>query len=531
MEKKFLLAFTLSLLILFAYSRLIMHLYGPPSKPGKYNMEHYETKNVAVPSATQNQISKADETTETPLILETDKLKLFIDPREGAIQKVLLKEYVDDAKEPIELVKVGDRTFFIGNLWFISPNIGRVLYEKVEQDSHSINFRTDLPGGVTLEKRIEFLDSSYALKLSLRFRNQTTHAVPLYYHLVAASHLEPQPQEARFFEALSFSNGKKRTFNLHKAMKNPISSDEKTVWVALQEKYFSLILKPDTELSGFEIMATEDKKGLSVRVRSTPQNIPAGGEVTENYLLYFGPNKLEELKKLGPWAEGVLDYGIFGAIAKILLGILAYIHRVVNSYGLSIILLTIFVSAILFPLTSISYNSMKKMKLIQPEVNKIREMYKEKPQKLNKELMGLYKRQKVNPLGGCLPMLIQMPIFIAFYSALIHSIELKGAPFLFIKDLSLPDRAVPLPFQLGPFGNAINVLPILMAFAMFIQQKLSASVTGMGAGPEADAQRTMTMMMPFVFGVMFYGLPSGLVLYWLTNNIIMIITQRLLFSR
>ena len=172
---------------------------------------------------------------------------------------------------------------------------------------------------------------------------------------------------------------------------------------------------------------------------------------------------------------------------------------------------------------------MKKMKLIQHEMNKIRELYKDKPQKLNKELMALYKEHKVNPLGGCLPMLIQMPIFISFYNALIYSIELKGASFLFIKDLSLPDRAIPLPFHLGLLGDAINVLPILMMGAMVIQQKLSSSVVG--KGPEADAQKTMTTLMPFVFGFIFYKLPSGLVLYWLTNNIIMIITQKLYLSR
>ena len=132
MEKKFIFAFTLSLLILFAYSRLILHFYGPPSKSSQYNTEHFEPKNVIEPSTVQSQISKADEVNEAPLILETDKLKLFIDPREGAIQKVLLKEYVDDARNPIELVKMEDRTYFIGSMWFISPIVNRILYEKVE---------------------------------------------------------------------------------------------------------------------------------------------------------------------------------------------------------------------------------------------------------------------------------------------------------------------------------------------------------------------------------------------------------------
>ena len=159
-------------------------------------------------------------------------------------------------------------------------------------------------------------------------------------------------------------------------------------------------------------------------------------------------------------------------------------------------------------------------------MTKLRELYKDKPEKLNKEVMELYRKHKVNPLGGCLPLLFQMPIFISFYQVLMRSIELRGSSFLFIKDLSLPDRAIPLHSPIWPIGQAINVLPLLMVGAMFLQQRLSGPVPA--SGPDAEAQQMMTRLMPALFGFIFYGLPSGLVLYWLTNTLLSIGTQRLL---
>ncbi len=534
MERRFLLAFILSLLVLLGYPYLISKVYGPlpsqkeplpPSKTTRPLPEALES----LPLESTPVVPSEKEPTAPPLFLETEKMIVAIHPNEGSIQSVSMKDYLDKNGEPLELVKVGGVSNSIGNLWFKTPNIEWILYREVEQNAQRFVFQgVSAEGLIQVEKRVELTDSPYILKLSYSFKNLSENTLPLYYQLVALSRL--YPDEKRFFEAVVFTGGKRRAFHAGKVPKKGIVSDEDPQWVALKEKYFSIILSPAAALSGYAVSTTEDGESLVFRVGSVPQTLPPKGELKESFQIYLGPNRLSELKKLSPWAETVVDYGMFGGITKMMLWALTHIQKGVKNYGLSIILLTVIVSILLLPLSGVSYKSMQRMKLIQPEMNKLRELYKDNPQKMNKEIMALYKKHKVNPLGGCLPMLIQMPIFIAFYQALIHSIELKGAPFLFIKDLSLPDRAIPLPFQLGPLGSAINILPILMMLAMYLQQKLMSPGPA-PTGPEGETQRMMTTMMPFIFGVIFYGLPSGLVLYWLTNNIVMIITQKFFLSR
>lgn len=527
---RFLLAFVLSLVVLIGYPYVISWIYGPPEvKPS--SQEEFSKEEITPPSLPEPEKGVelkevADDTSELMLV-ETEKLRIFIHPKEGSIRSVYLKGYQDKSGELLELVKVGNNVNGIGRMWFKYPKNIPVLYDKVEQSTQKIHFRGVLLEGLEVERGIEF-PTPYSMRLSATFLNRSSQTFPLYYNLVAASGLYPEIHDERDFEAVAFHHGRRQAFHLNQLVKKTVSS-ERPEWVALKTKYFSLILKPETDLSSFTFTSTEDKKSMVLQVWSTPRDIPPGERVMEEYLFYFGPNQLHELKKLGRWAEGVVHFGWFGGITKFMLWALTLIYRLVKNYGLAIVLLTILISILFLPLMRVSYNSMKRMKLLQPEIQKIRAAYKDKPQKMNKEIMDLYKRNKVNPMSGCFPMIVQMPIFIAMYQALIYSIELKGASFLFIKDLSLPDRAIPLPFQIGPLGDAINVLPLLMMGAMYLQQKLSAPQVA--EGPEGESQRLMTSLMPLVFGFIFYGLPSGLVLYWLTNNIVMILTQKFLFSR
>ncbi|MBI4436726.1 MAG: membrane protein insertase YidC [Candidatus Omnitrophica bacterium] len=523
MERRFLLAFALSFAILLGYPYLMARLYGPPPKQTPLSsispqekplQEVAENEAIAVPT----------------LFLETDKVKVGFHPAAGSIQQVILKQHLDEIKaEPLELVKVEDIEGLIGSIWIENPKLEPIFYEIVEHSAQKVKFRAELPEKLVVEKAYEVDNESYTLHLYLTFKNETTFSLPLYYRLLASSSLKllKKKEEERFFEVLTSVQGKRKRIHLNQVKKAPFSSEEKPGWVALKEKYFSAILKPETPFTRYGVFAIDEKENMAVSVWAAPQDIPPGGELRAHYLFYFGPNDLRELRKAGPWAEETIDYGMFNSLAKFLVWALTATQGVVRSYGLSIILLTFLISILFLPLTGISYNSMKRMKLLQPEVNQIRTLYKGKPQRLNKELMELYKRHKVNPLGGCLPMLIQMPIFIAFYQALVHSIELKGVSFLFIKDLSLPDQAIPLPFHVGPLGDAVNLLPILMAIAMFIQQKMTTPMAS--SASEAETQKMMAFM-PLLFGFIFYGLPSGLVLYWLTNNIIMIVNQKLIFK-
>ena len=165
---------------------------------------------------------------------------------------------------------------------------------------------------------------------------------------------------------------------------------------------------------------------------------------------------------------------------------------------------------------------MKKMQALQPAIEELRKTYKDNPQKLNTEIMQLYREYKVNPFSGCLPLLLQMPIFFALYQVLIRSVALKGAKFLWIKDLSSPDRLFTLPASLPFLGNEINLLPILMTIGMFIQQKFSMATTSTGS---AEQQKLMLILFPLMFGFIFYHMPSGLVLYWFINSALMLLYQ------
>ena len=193
-----------------------------------------------------------------------------------------------------------------------------------------------------------------------------------------------------------------------------------------------------------------------------------------------------------------------------------------HNWGWAIIILSLVVYFLLFPLSLKQMRSMKEMQALQPKIEALRKELKDNPQRLNKEIMELYKEHKVNPLGGCLPLLLQMPIFFALYQALIRSVSLRGAHFLWIKDLSSPDQFFTLKFALPVLGNQINILPILMAIGMFVQQKIS---TVKATGEAAQQQKIMSIIMPVMFGVIFYHMPSGLVLYWFVNSALMLFYQ------
>jgi len=538
MEKRFLLAFSLSLLVLLGYPWVLTKFYGPPASQVENSTQPIENKRTtedtsSIPAPSEPIVDLVGkeglqtEHLENPLFYESEKIALTIDRERGSIWKVFIKEYLDEEGKSLKIVDVGGSSNSIGSMWFHSPIERPILYSKVEQRSHGFLFSGLSEDGILVEKEIVRATSPYAIRVIARFKNQTSQTVPIYYSLVGVSGL--QTGEKRFFEGVVFGEGERKKFNVFKAAKHPTTSETDPQWVAMKEKYFTLILKPEKALSGYGIQPSQDHQNIAIRVWSVPQNLGPGQMLEEAYLVYVGPKRSKTLKALGSWTEGVNDYGMFGSITKLILWSLEHINGIVHNYGFSIVLMTILVSILMLPLSGASYKSMKRMRLLQPEITKIRDAYKDKPQKMNKEMMALYKQHKINPLGGCLPMLVQMPIFIAFYQALVQSIELKGAHFLFIKDLSLPDRAIPLPFELGPLGSAINILPILMMLAMLFQQKIMSPPTA--PGPEGDSQKLMTTLMPFIFGVIFYGLPSGLVLYWLTNNIVMIITQKTLFAK
>jgi len=226
---------------------------------------------------------------------------------------------------------------------------------------------------------------------------------------------------------------------------------------------------------------------------------------------YVGPLKRSILKKAG--VSELLDFGWLNPIAAVLSAILFFFFGIFHNWGLAIIALSLMVYGSCFPLTAQSTKAMKKMQDLQPKMEKMKEQHKDDPQAMQAAMVELYRKHKINPMSGCLPLLLQMPIFISLYQLLYRLVELKGAHFLWIKNLAAPDQAFTLPFTLPLVGNGIHALPIVMATATFFQQKLTTKPESM-----TEQQRMMIQIMPIMMLFIFYNFPAGLVIYWLTNT-------------
>ena len=277
-------------------------------------------------------------------------------------------------------------------------------------------------------------------------------------------------------------------------------------WSGFTTKYFAMLVSPK-DTPG-QLFITNDADYIENKFITDNIELDTNKKITLNYSVYFGPKQYEYLQASNNRFEEIIHYGFFHPLAKPLIVVLKFFYNFTGNYGFSIILLTICIKIIFWPLTQKSYKSMKGMQKLQPEMKRLREKYGSDKQKLNQEMMSFYKEHKVNPLGGCLPMLIQIPVFFALYRVLLGSIELRHAPFmLWITDLSAKD-----PYY---------VTPLIMGVTMFLQQKMTP--TNMD-----PTQEKIMLMMPVIFTFMFLNFPSGLVIYWLINNLLTILQQYLI---
>jgi YidC/Oxa1 family membrane protein insertase len=279
-------------------------------------------------------------------------------------------------------------------------------------------------------------------------------------------------------------------------------------WSAMIEHYFVGAWVPNQEETNlfYSIVSRSASPRLYTLGMRSPARVVAPGESTVFASeLFVGPKLQHRLEQIAPGLELTVDYGYLTVIAKPLYWILEWIHRFVGNWGWSIILLTILIKLAFYKLSETSYRSMAKMRNVQPRMQALRERYGDDKQRMNQALMELYKTEKINPLGGCLPILIQIPVFISLYWVLLESVEMRQAPFIFwIQDLSTKD-----PYY---------VLPVLMGITMFAQQKLNPA-------PIDPVQQKIMMSLPFVFTVFFAFFPAGLVLYWFVNNLLSIAQQ------
>lgn len=533
MEKRMIFAIVLSILVLLGFQLLAPKKEVPiaPKAAVCPVGPVAETPYASDTSAQQavKEAKAAQPLKEETAQIQTEKYNLTFSDVGASLKKLVLSEYQRNGDEEV-LISQEDpaQRMFAMRSGFVK-DLDTSKFKLTGKGANFLEYQLAEEGWMEITKRYTFYNSLDYFTLDVSIKNLSNRSTIFSYQIIGPSGIE-QPNKVAgrsFLEADAMIDEKIWKV---KAAKNVQERAGSVAWTALKNRYFALILKPFTSPRSVTIQGTQEPN-LLVTLNSKNYDLAPGATSKDQYLLYAGPLNEGAIGAIGPGMESVVDYGFFGGLSKFLLATLRFFYKGVHNWGLAIICLTVLINAILFPLTFKSFASMQKMKKIQPHMQKLRALHKDNPQKLNKEMMDLYKQYNVNPIGGCLPLLLQMPIFISLYQGLMRSIELKGAHFLWIKDLARPD-AVPLPFKLPLIGSSVNILPLLMVGVMALQQKLSQGISaGAMTEEQASQQRMMMLMMPVFFGFIFYGMPSGLVLYWLTNTILMTSEQSLIGKR
>jgi YidC/Oxa1 family membrane protein insertase len=411
----------------------------------------------------------------------------------------------------------------VGENWEVDKDQLRLLQDN---EKGEIIFSKNLENGLKILKRLKFTSDQYTIHLEVEVQNDSSKEITNQLGLewigeieLAKLAKEDNKDYGLKYAFLRNQKVEKKAFggtssgcvpgcgSQKKTSIEPFEITDKgeIKWFSFEGEYFAtLIIPPDSKDITLSVKGSE--KDL-LRAEFIPPGISISPREKVNvaYQVYLGPKDEDRLKALGVGAEKLVDFGYFTIVAKPLLWFIRFTHKVTGNYGIDIIIISILIKIIFLPLTQISFKSMKEMQRVQPEMNRLKEQYKNDKARLQQEIMLLYKRRKINPMSGCLPMLIQIPVFIALYNALQNGIEMRHAPFfLWIMDLSAKDP--------------IYVTPIIMGATMFLQQKMTPT-----AGDPAQAK--MFLLMPVMFTFLFLSFPSGLVLYWLINNVLSIAHQ------
>ncbi len=462
-------------------------------------------------------------------VLQNDVLSLEISANgANVVDAKLLKEFTAD-KKPVELFQQTPTHTYVARSGLIAmgnadlPNHTSVF--KVTQSGKDGSGRPFIVlsserNGVRLEKIFVLTQGSYVVDVGHRITQVSASTTPL---VLYTEILRDGSQEQKIgpfggaFSASTFTGPAVYTgvekFNKVEftAMdKNKITIPTQVpagdpAWVAMVQHYFASAWIPGDKFARDIYAGKVDLNLYRIGIQTPLGVVAPGAPVVEKTKLFVGPQEERLLEGIAPGLELLKDYGYLTILAKPIFWLLEKIHSYIGNWGWSIILLTIFIKLVFFPLSAASYKSMARMKEVQPRLALMKEQFKGDPQKLNQAMMEMYRKEKINPLGGCLPVVIQIPVFISLYWVLLSSVEMRGAPWvLWIQDLSIPD-----PYY---------ILPIIMAISMFVQTKLNPT-------PPDPIQAKVMMYMPIVFSIMFFFFPAGLVLYWVTNNLLSIAQQ------
>ncbi len=469
---------------------------------------------VAVPSINLEQKN---------IVVENDKFIATFSNVGAAIISFELKKYTElnDPSSPIvsvvnnndgipTFITVGDDSLSLDqNLIFETNAPDKIL---VNGDS-SIKFTAVTSTGLVVTKIYNFTKDDYSFTSDLVLNNTANTYISgkLSVYMNNLWNDEMQGNRFDFIGPTSLVGGKINTDDVDDLKEKSIQYTSDIQWTGFQNKYFMNAVAPISPDSLENINLVFNNNVIKNILNFNHISIKPGDSYTTAFELYLGPKDVNQLKLAGHDLVKVVDFGFFELLARPLHTFLNFFYGYIGNYGVAIILLTIILKMIFWPLTQKSYVSMRAMQTLQPEMKKIREKYSGDKEALNKKMMELYKENRVNPMGGCLPMLVQIPVFFALYKVLLGTIELRHAPFMFwITDLSIKD-----PYY---------ITPVVMGLTMFIQQKLTPSTMD-------PMQAKLMMAMPLVFTFMFLNFPAGLVIYWLVNNLLTIFQQYLIYRK
>ncbi len=548
MDRQVLLAVALSALLVIGYQEYLRIYYPNFGKKAPAVSPTSGTPDLP-PQPPPSDLPKSplEETSTRPsphedISVETPLVHAGFSTLGGRLVSLRLKRYrttIDPQSPPLELVAAGvsnDLPLGVVLRGTSSFSDQSVVYQasKTSVDvgasqSGELVLHGETPDGVAIVKHLRFEGNSYGFGLELAVadsRRMFTEAGIRWTH-------SPTESQTRYSfqgpEALV--GGKLLHFSESELAQGVVLPDPRTstdtppppvYWAGYADSYFLSAMLP-RENDPVRLWVKKDNGEVFTEVL-----VPMAAFATSPYpfTIYAGPKDLSALASVGHHLTRTVNLGWFSFVAEPMLRILKLFHHVSGNYGVDIILLTVLVKLITVPLTHKSYKSMQEMQKLQPQMKKLQEKYADDRTALNKEVMELYRRHNVNPLGGCLPMIIQMPIFIGLYNALLSAVELRHAPFAWwINDLSAPDRLPPIPHPplavIAGTEIRIPVLTLLMGVSMLVQQRMTPQ-TG------DPAQQRMMMIMPLVFTVMFINFPSGLALYWLVNNVLTIAQQMIM---
>jgi len=489
------------------------------------------TGNEYIPesSSSPTVIQESAASTNQLISVNTDVLAIKIDTRGGDITEAKLLKFDTEQGNgiPFTVMQNGAKKYVAQSGLIGEHGIDRVIkgrpiyktsanqYDIAANDTLSVDLNFVTPEGLAVTKRFTFEGSSYSVNVEYIVKNNTPTAanVQLYAQLKQSTIVEGGSALMPTYRGAAYSTTEERyeKYDFDDIAESKLAVTTLGGWVAMLEHYFVSSWVPHQEDSNQIYTTYTSNQDAVIGFKAPALSIEPNTQATTSAILYVGPKDQEVLEKIAPNLDLTIDYGFLWMISQPLFWLLIKIQSIVSNWGVAIIVITLIVKGGMYPLTKAQYTSMAKMRALAPKMAQLKERFGDDRQKMSQATMEMYRKEKVNPAGGCLPLIVQMPIFLALYWVFLESVELRHAPFmLWIQDLSAQD-----PYY---------ILPVLMGVSMFVMQKMQPMTV------QDPMQQKIMQYMPVAFTVFFFWFPSGLVLYWLVSNLISIVQMKIIFA-